>query len=201
MESIENARNRSKDRRSLLKDAGDNAETASMWIWRRRSECSPGENHLQTSFSGWNGGEDHFHSPVPTTNQADGRNGGEDHPHSLVPTTNQTGCRNGGDNHPHSLVPTTNQANGQNGGEDRLHSLANTTNFYLCTIRVFEYTFASSECAYQFMKAMSHGKVNVAKDIIQARNACDAKRLGRGVITERVWETERLEVMKQIIRR
>ena len=41
------------------------------------------------------------------------------------------------------------------------------SNFYPCTIRVFERTFASSKHAYQFMKAMSHGKVNVAKDIIQ----------------------------------
>ena len=58
------------------------------------------------------------------------------------------------------------------------------SNFYPCTIRAFERAFASSEHAYQFMKAMSHGKVNVAKDIIQARNACEAKRLGRRVITE-----------------
>ena len=215
-----------------------------MLIWRRRSECSPGESPpgsesiANLNVGAWNGGEDHPHSLGPTTNQADDRNGGEDHPHSLVPTTNQTGCRNGGENHLHSLAPTTNQANGRNGGEDRLHSLANTTNhdrtshveemegkprrkrdtplenittfrgkhdvlsnFYPCTIRVFERTFASSEHAYQFMKAMSHGKVNVAKDIIQARNACEAKRLGKRVITERVWETERLEVMRQIIRR
>ena len=75
------------------------------------------------------------------------------------------------------------------------------SNFYPCTIRVFERTFASSEHAHQFMKAMSHGNVNVAKDIIHARNACEAKRLGKRVITEIVWETERLEVMKQIIRR
>ena len=53
---------------------------------------------------------------------------------------------------------------------------------------------------YRFMKVMSHGKVSMAKDIIQARNACEAKRLGKRIITERVWETERLEVMKQIVR-
>ena len=66
---------------------------------------------------------------------------------------------------------------------------------------MFERTFASSEHAYQFMKAMSHEKESVAKDIIQARNACEAKRLGKSVITERLWETEPLEVMNQIIRR
>ena len=75
------------------------------------------------------------------------------------------------------------------------------SNFFPCTMRVFERTFASSEHAYQFMKAMSHEKDSVTKDIIQSRNACEAKRLGKRVITEGVWETERLEVMRQIIRR
>ena len=51
------------------------------------------------------------------------------------------------------------------------------------------------------MKAMSHGKESVAKVIIQARNACEAKRLEKSFMTERVWAIERLEVMKQIIRR
>ena len=59
-------------------------------------------------------------------------------------------------------------------------------NFYPCTIRVFDRTFASSDHVYRFMKAMSHRKVSMAKDIIQARNAYEAKRLGKRVITERV---------------
>ena len=89
-----------KDRRSLLRDAGDNAETASMRIWRRRRECSPGESPpasestANLNIGAWNG--DHPHSLVPTTNQANGRNGGEDHSNSLSPKTNQTDGRNGG---------------------------------------------------------------------------------------------------------
>ena len=46
------------------------------------------------------------------------------------------------------------------------------------------------------MKALGQG--SVAKYIIQAKIACEAKRLGKRVITVRVWETERLQVMKQI---
>ena len=40
------------------------------------------------------------------------------------------------------------------------------SNFYPYTIRVFERTFASMEHVYQFIKAMSHEKESVTKDII-----------------------------------
>ena len=39
-----------------------------------------------------------------------------------------------------------------------------------------------------FMKVMSDGKESVAKTNIQSRNACEAKRLGKRIITERVCE-------------
>ena len=119
---------------------------------------------------------------------------------------------------PHSLAPTTNHdkmrlVESMEGkpGRKRDTPLENITtfrgrhdvlsNFYPCTIRVFERTFASSEHANQFMKAISNGKESVAKDIIQARNACEAKRLRKRVTAERIWGTELLEVMKQIMRR
>ena len=50
------------------------------------------------------------------------------------------------------------------------------------------------------MKAKSHGKYNIAKTIAQARSALDAKRLGKKIIPEDHWETEKIEVMRNIIR-
>ena len=91
-----------KDRRKLLKDAGDNAETASMWIWRRRLECSPGETPHGTESTTNRNCDDHPHSLASTTIQADGRNGGDHHLHSLASTTNQASGRNGDEDHPHS---------------------------------------------------------------------------------------------------
>ena len=124
------------------------------------------------------------------------------------------GGRNGSEN----LAPTTNHdrmtlVENMEGKPERKRDtpLENITTFrgrygmlsncFPYTIILFEQTFASSEHAYQFIKAMSHGKESVTEDIIQARNACKTKRKGKRVITERLWEPERLEFMKQIVRR
>ena len=88
-----------KGSRTLLKDAGDNAETASVWIWRRWLECSPREiphgteSTTNLNRGDWNEGEDHPYSLAPTNNKASSRIGGEDHPHSLAARTNHDRMR------------------------------------------------------------------------------------------------------------
>ena len=74
------------------------------------------------------------------------------------------------------------------------------SNFYPCKINVFERSFKLAEHAYQFMKAMAYGKEQIAQQIYESQSACTAKQLGGRVATEQSWETEKIEIMRHIIR-
>ena len=167
---------------NLILNNHANAEFTSILILRQRLECLPGKTPHRTS---------------STTNLNGRLNGGHDYLHTLVPTTNYHRMR---------LVEIM-EGKPSRKRETPLENISSfkgrhdvLSKFFSCTIGVFERTFVSSEYAYQFIKAMSHRKESMSKHIIQARNACEAKRLGKKVITESVWEIKRLEFMKQIIR-
>lgn len=74
------------------------------------------------------------------------------------------------------------------------------SNFYPCKIHLWNKTFASSEHAYQFEKALYSNKVDSALKIMESPNARSAKRLSKEISTDEAWQANRLNIMREIIR-
>jgi ribA/ribD-fused uncharacterized protein len=73
------------------------------------------------------------------------------------------------------------------------------SNFYPCEIKVFGETHQSSEHAYQLTKALRAGNLEIADKIRNANTALEAKRFGNTVKEATEWDTQKLEVMEEII--
>lgn len=73
------------------------------------------------------------------------------------------------------------------------------SNFYACEITVFGEKHQSSEHAYQLSKALRAGSLDVAEKIRNAKYALEAKRFGSTVKDPNDWDTQKLEVMEEIV--
>lgn len=71
--------------------------------------------------------------------------------------------------------------------------------FYACEITVFGEKHQSSEHAYQLSKALRAGSLDVAEKIRNAKSALEAKRFGSTVKDPNDWDTQKLEVMEEIV--
>lgn len=73
------------------------------------------------------------------------------------------------------------------------------SNFYPCTINIHGINAKSSEHAYQYVKAIRRGKLDVAKRIESAPTAFLAKKTANELPFSETWAEEKLDVMTQII--
>lgn len=165
-----------KERRDMIHEAGRRAESASLWIWNRRTDgtqisaSTPNEVHPEIQ-------------PVITDAQAG----------TTCIVCRRAGHQTLGPECPRRLETPTENITLFKGKADAL------SNFYPCDLKVFGHAFKSSEHAYQYMKARYYGKMQLADEVRRQKSACAAKRLVRNLRTEVGWESERLDVMRHII--
>ncbi len=155
----------------MIKEAGTRAESASLWIWRRRTDgtppsdrLSPEDEHVPSAVIPGKATETthhqaHLYTPPVITDAQAGTAEAE-------PRTRTT-------NSPRPLETPLENITPFKGKHDVL------SNFYPCQLRVFGHTFRSSEHAYQFMKAKFYGKDQLAEDICRQKSGCAVKRLMR----------------------
>jgi len=74
------------------------------------------------------------------------------------------------------------------------------SNFYMCKFSIGEVTYHSSEQAYQYRKALAHGKPDLAKRILNTTSPYDAKSLSRYINCTPEWESENGQVMEEILK-
>ena len=74
--------------------------------------------------------------------------------------------------------------------------LSNLTN---CDIQVWDHTFISSEQAYQYNKAVFHGRTDIVKRILQASDPFVIYRLGKSISTSGKWHKEKVKVMRHLL--
>lgn len=73
------------------------------------------------------------------------------------------------------------------------------SNFYMADFQVEEVTYKSAEHAYQFKKALAHGKPDLAKMISNAKSPQEAKSLSKYVNCTPEWEQQNDKIMEQIL--
>ena len=73
------------------------------------------------------------------------------------------------------------------------------SNFYMCEINCHGITAKSSEHAYQYVKAIRRGNLDIAKMIKDAPTAYLAKQTAKRLPYNSSWKTEKLSVMKDIL--
>lgn len=73
------------------------------------------------------------------------------------------------------------------------------SNFYPVDVNVNGENHKSAEHAFQLTKALRNGDINAAERIRSANTALDAKRIGDTINTNSAWETEKVEVMTNIV--
>ena len=74
------------------------------------------------------------------------------------------------------------------------------SNFYPCEIRFEGQSFASTEHAYQFYKAMHCGRSDVAQLILQTKQTRSVKIISKRLKTSDAWKTHKIPLMKKLIR-
>lgn len=73
------------------------------------------------------------------------------------------------------------------------------SNFYMANFSLGEVTFHSAEQAYQYKKALTHGKPDLAKKIMNAGSPYEVKSLARYISCRAEWEGENQQVMQEIL--
>lgn len=73
------------------------------------------------------------------------------------------------------------------------------SNFFPAELKVNGETHGSAEHAFQLTKALRNGDINAAERIRAATTALDAKRIGDTVKTSSTWDTEKVDIMSNII--
>ena len=75
------------------------------------------------------------------------------------------------------------------------------SNFYPTKLKVFGYTFGSSEVAYQWKKAQELGYTELGERIFNSRHAGESKRLAKEIDTSEsaTWGEKRLQIMMEIL--
>ena len=75
------------------------------------------------------------------------------------------------------------------------------SNFYpIRDFRMNGTTFATSEAAYVYEKALHHNQYSIAEDARKSRTGLQAKRLGDRIVTNARWQHRKVDVMDNIIR-
>ncbi len=75
------------------------------------------------------------------------------------------------------------------------------SNLYHCYLYMYGQHFISKEHAYQWEKAMFHGRFDEARQILAAPNAKEAMRIGQNIKTNHEWKTSvKFSVMEEIQR-
>jgi len=74
------------------------------------------------------------------------------------------------------------------------------SNFYIANFKLEEVTYKSAEHAYQFKKALAHGKPDLAKMIANAKSPQEAKSLSKYINCTPEWEQQSGRIMEEILR-
>ena len=74
------------------------------------------------------------------------------------------------------------------------------SNFHCCTLRIWGKTFSSSEQAYQYFKALFHGKKFKVRAILRENNPSRIYAIGHAIGVNALWKEERVYVMLHILR-
>ena len=75
------------------------------------------------------------------------------------------------------------------------------SNFYpISGFKMNGISFATSEAAYVYEKAMHHNQHNIAEDVRKTKTGIHAKRLGDRITTNSNWQRRKIDVMDNIIR-
>ena len=73
------------------------------------------------------------------------------------------------------------------------------SNFFKTRIKVFNRQFTCSEGAYQYSKAVYHGKLDIAEELVYANSGIKAKAISHQVPTDPEWHELKEEAMRAII--
>lgn len=74
------------------------------------------------------------------------------------------------------------------------------SNFFICELKVWGRTFCSVEQAYQWFKACFHKSWVNADTILATQDSYAIFRLGRGIITTKLWHEEKVRVMLHLLK-
>lgn len=74
------------------------------------------------------------------------------------------------------------------------------SNFYPCKVHVYGRTFASSEHAYQYKKAVASNQQEMAEEFLKLESARNVKILSGQIKTDDKWKENKLNIMRKIIR-
>ena len=72
------------------------------------------------------------------------------------------------------------------------------SNFYLCKVHVYGRDFASSEHAYQHMKALYNSRSDIALQILYLETARDVKILSKQIRTDDRWQKVKVKMLAEI---
>lgn len=73
------------------------------------------------------------------------------------------------------------------------------SNFYPCELDVFGKQFKSAEQAYQYSKAVHQGQLDIAKEILNCKDAYEAKAQARSLQYNKEWQEVKVQKMKEIL--
>ena len=73
------------------------------------------------------------------------------------------------------------------------------SNFFPCDLNVFGKQFSSAEQAYQYSKAVHQGQLEIAKEILNCKDAYEAKAQARSLQYNKDWQEVKVQKMKEVL--